>query len=364
MNNKPYFLKDETDRKHYLAIAELVREKLGRNSDRNKQIIYWKAALLPLLYLTFYIVSIRHLSSPWIVLSCYSLMGIMGVFIFLNLIHEATHGLLFQKRKWNRMYLYVFDLIGLNSYIWIQRHNRLHHNYPNLMGWDGDIEQSGLFQIFPQDEPGSHTRWQHLYIFILYPLYLFSWIFIRDFKDFFQKGRAVRRLFTIPLMEFIKLFFFKAFFIGYMIVLPIILGMPLWLAFLAVFVETVAGSIFALMVLLTPHANTENKFPVLSGGNQLDISWLRYQLITTNDVQLNNWWTRNCMANFNYHVAHHLFPSVSYSQAPELTNIIRAYANEHGLPYRSFTLWGSLYRHYLLVKRNAIQAKEIFAEDL
>ena len=32
--------------------------------------------------------------------------------------------------------------MGANSYIWKIRHIRLHHNYPNVMGWDSDFEQS------------------------------------------------------------------------------------------------------------------------------------------------------------------------------------------------------------------------------
>jgi len=203
MRNKPFFRKDETDLRHFLALSALVREQLGQSSYRNRRIIYWKAALLPIAYLLFYILAVRHPGSPWIVLGSYSMMGILGVFIFLNLIHEATHELVFPKKSWNRIYLYVFDLIGLNSYIFSLRHNRLHHNYPNLMGWDGDIEQSGVIQVFPQGKPGISTKWQHLYIFILYPLYLFNWIFIRDFNDFFQKNRAVGSLFAIPRIEVI-----------------------------------------------------------------------------------------------------------------------------------------------------------------
>jgi linoleoyl-CoA desaturase len=72
-------------------------------------------------------------------------MGIFLVLIYLNLIHEAAHNNIYKSKRLNRMVLHIFDFIGANSYIWKKRHIASHHAYPNVDGWDTDIEQSGFF---------------------------------------------------------------------------------------------------------------------------------------------------------------------------------------------------------------------------
>ena len=98
--------------------------------------------------------------------------------------------------------------MGANSYIWKIRHIRLHHNYPNVMGWDSDIEQSDIARIFPHGSYSKMHKYQHIYLPLLYPFYLINWLLIRDFKDFFNK-KIIWKVTTISTVEYIKLFLFK-----------------------------------------------------------------------------------------------------------------------------------------------------------
>ena len=156
-----------------------------------------------------------------------------------------------------------FDLMGANSFIWQLRHVRFHHNYPNVNHWDTDIEQSSIFRVFPDGDFSRMHRYQHIYLPLLYPFYLANWLLIRDFKDFFDKNKTVRKLVQIPTIEYVKLFVFKLSFLFYMIVLPgLVLGIG-WLQVIVGFIILLfTASIFSLFVLLSPHANTENDFPV------------------------------------------------------------------------------------------------------
>jgi len=331
---------------------------------RRRKIIIFKAVLLPILYFSTYAFAILKGTNVVILYSCYFLMGLLLVSIFLNIIHDAVHGTIFRSEKANQAYVYLFDLMGANSYIWKLRHIRFHHNYPNVNGWDTDIEQSSLARIFPTGGFSKLHRYQHLYLPFLYPLYLANWLLVRDFKDYFNKHKTVRKLVEIPAIEFFKLFVFKSVFLFYMIVLPVLMLGISWSQVLVAFaIMLFTASIASLMVLLSPHANTESSFPLPDTNNRFNHSWMMHMLLTTNDITHDNWFTRFFMGCFNYHVAHHLFPNVNHAFYPEITCLLKDQAEKHNLPYRQYSLFSSLRNHYRLLKNNRLD-ENIFEETM
>jgi linoleoyl-CoA desaturase len=296
--------------------------------------------------------------------TCYFLLGLVLVFVFLNTIHDAVHGTIFKSKRANDLYVYIFDLIGANSYVWKLRHVRFHHNYPNVEGWDTDIEQSQLARVFPTSDYSIFHKYQHIYLPLLYPLYLANWLLLRDFKDFFIKNRTVHKLVHIPKVEFVKLFVFKGFFLFYTIIFPKHLLHISWAQVITAFsLMLFTASIFSLAVLLSPHANTESEFPIPDEKNVLPYSWMIHILVTTNDVSHNNWFTRFFMGCFNCHVVHHLFPNINHVYYPELTSLLKQYALKYKLPYREYSLYTSLQNHYKLLKQNRIP-ENIFEETM
>ena len=177
------------------------------------------------------------------------------------------------------------------------------------MGWDSDFEQSPMAKVFPQAESKPVHRYQHLYLPFLYPLYLFNWLLMRDFKDFFKKDTIVQREVRIPKKEYIKLFLFKAFFFVYIIVVPKYMLSVTWGAVFGGFVLMVlTASLLSLLVLLSPHANVYSEFPQPDEKGNMPYSWFEHQLKCTNDISNDNFFIRFFMGNFNFHIAHHLFP--------------------------------------------------------
>jgi linoleoyl-CoA desaturase len=124
------------------------------------------------------------------------------------------------------------------------------------------------------------------------------------------------------------------------------------------------ASIFALSVLLPPHANTESEFPLPDEKNTLPENWFMHMLLTTNDVQEDNWFTRFFMGCFNYHVVHHLFPNVNHVYYPEITKKLEQYAATYGLPYRRMPLLTALKNHFILIKRNGTTDFNIWEETM
>ncbi|HSN09475.1 MAG TPA: fatty acid desaturase, partial [Hanamia sp.] len=168
---------------------------------------------------------------------------------------------------------------------------------------------------------------------------------------------------SIPKVEYIKLFMFKAFFLFYLIVIPVLAGVS-WLQAITAFLLMVfTATVFSLIILLSPHANMDHDFPLPDSTNHMPESWFMHQINHTNDVVHDNWFIRFFMGSFNYHVAHHLFPTVSHLYYPEITLALKRQAKKHNLPYKSFTLGHTLMSHYRLLKKNGM-VENIFEETM
>ncbi len=360
---RPIFQKEESD-----ILFQRIKQRVNRTvrelAPQRQKYILLKAFLFPALYILLYALALIYGKNAFVFYSCYFGLGVMLVAIFLNLIHDAVHGVVFRNKKWNELLVYFFDLMGANSYIWRLRHTRLHHNYPNIMGWDSDIEQSGLARVFPHGAFSKIHRYQHIYLPFLYPFYLLNWLLVRDFKDFFNRKKIVWKIVDIPRSEFVKLFLLKGFFLFYTIFLPrMVLHISWGRAIAAFLIMIFTASIISLIVLLFPHANTESEFPLPDEQNKMPYSWHIHQLRNTNDLTHDNWFIRFFLGSFNYHVAHHLFPSVNHVYYPDITRIIKEEAEKNNLPYRAYSLGTALLNHYKLLKQNRIN-ENIFEETM
>jgi linoleoyl-CoA desaturase len=321
---------------------------------RKRNEILFKAFLFPTLFFATWVIALFAGHNIEVFYVCYVGMGLFIVLNYLNGVHDAVHYNIFHSRRLNELYVYLFDLMGANSFIWKMRHVRFHHNYPNVDGWDTDIDQSALVRVAPGSPISKFHRYQHIYLPFIYPLFLFNWLLVRDFKDFFDKSRTVRKLVDIPRKEYIKLFLFKAFFLFYMIVVPKLVLDISWLVVIGAFLLMIlTASIFALIVLLPPHANIDATFPIENESGELPDSWFMHMIKTTNDIDGTSWFTKAIMGNYNFHIAHHLFPNIHHIFYPEITQKLREICNQNNIPYRSYPLGTALRKHYLLLKQNA-----------
>jgi len=360
---KPQFQKDSGDTV-FNTIKIRAKQIVKELEPERRGILTIKAILFPLLYIGAYVCAIVWGNYPWVLYCAYMMMGLMLVVVFLNLVHDAVHGTLFRNKNINKAFIYFFDLMGANSFVWKIRHTRLHHNYPNILEWDSDIDQSPLARIFPHGPFSRLHKYQHIYLPFIYPFYLLNWLLVRDFKDYFNKERVLWRVTDIPKKEYVKLFFFKAVFLFYTIVLPVLLTGISWLqSIFAFLIMMFTASITSLLVLLSPHANTEHDFPLVDDHHQIHSSWFMHQIGHTNDVDHDNWFVRFFMGSFNFHVIHHLFPRISHIYYPELTQMLKEEALKNDLPYKSFSLAYSLKSHYHLLKKNR-QVENIFEETM
>ncbi|AQX04732.1 fatty acid desaturase [Elizabethkingia meningoseptica] len=356
-----------TDETHlFNELRKRVNQRVQEIPENRDRYIRIKAVILPIVYFGSYFLAVFNGDKPWLYIACYIMMGLTLVLIYLNLIHEAAHNNIYKTKKYNKWLLRLFDLIGANSYIWQKRHIVSHHAYPNVDGWDTDMEQSGPIKIFPHVEAKGVQKYQDKYFIFAYPFYLFNWMLVRDFRDFFDKRRVIYKAHgESPAAEKVKMIMYKLFYLFYQIAVPVLfMKVSFGLAFGAWVLEIFVASIFALFVLLPLHPLPDNEYPLPDENNNLPYSWLRHQLEVTNDLSNNNWFIRHILGNFNFHIAHHLFPNYSYVYYNEITDEIENFARENGFVYKRFPILTALGKHYQLLKYNAhnVPLKYVFEE--
>lgn len=363
---KPSYHKITQDTLLFNDLRKRVNSRVEAIPEDRDLIIKIKAVVLPLLYFGLYCLAIFNAENKIVYYVSFGFMGISLVLIYLNLIHEAAHNNIFKNKKLNDAVLKIFDFVGANSYIWKKRHIVSHHAYPNVDGWDTDIEQSGVLKIYPHIEAKGIQKIQHRIFFLVYPLYLFNWMFIRDFRDFFDSERVINKTQgKIPTQEKVKMVLFKLLYFFYQIAVPILFfEVNASTAFAAWFLQVIVASVFALFVLLPLHPLPENEFPQIDEKNGLPYSWLRHQFEVTNDLAENNWFVRHILGNFNFHVAHHLFPNYSYAYYNEITDEIEQFAREHNFNYKKFPMTVALRKHYELLETNATTIGHIMEEAM
>jgi len=285
----------------------------------------------------------------------YILAGLFMIVLFVNAFHDAAHNAVFKSSKYNKWFTYVLELFGSNSFIWKKRHLVLHHPYANIQNWDIDIKQSDLVRIFPSSPYFNYHKYQHIYMWLLYPCYTLNWLFIRDFKDFFgTKDNYIKRVVVIPKIEYIKLFVCKIFNLFYLLVIPMLVltVQPWYMILLAWITMHLCGSALGVVALLSTHVDEHAHFPMSPEDGKMPTTWAEHQMSVTKDFSTNSALANFLFGGFTHHVAHHLFPSVAHTYYPYITKVIRRYAAEYNLPYTSYPFWKAVASHFRLLKHN------------
>ncbi len=352
---KPIFEKEPEDGFYKRLKTEVQESVLNRVSLRKQS--EYKAIGLFLAYWMFYILILVFGNNILSLFGCYILMGVTMIVLFVNSIHDAAHQCAFRRKKLNNWYVKNLELFGGNSFIWVKRHNLLHHPYANIQDWDIDVKQSKLVRIFPNNVLEHYHRYQHIYMFFLYPFYTINWLFVRDFKDFFgKKDNILKRVIDIPRKESYSLFAFKAFNLFYLWLIPYwVLEQSFANIFGAWLVMHLVASMVGVVALVSTHADEHAAFPEAPTDGKMQVSWAMHQIMVTKDFSADSKIATFMYGGFTHHVAHHLFPNIPHIYYPYITPIIQRYAKEYGITYKSYPAIGAIHSHFMLLKNSGIQ---------
>jgi linoleoyl-CoA desaturase len=349
----------------FTKLHKEVEEKVLKNESlRTKNIV--KSISLVVLYFMFYSCILLFGNNTYLLFLYYILSGFTMIILFINAFHDAVHGAIFKKPKYNDWFTYLLEIFGSNRWLWTKRHISLHHAYPNVQDWDSDIKQSDLVRIFPTSPYLSFHKYQHIYMWFVYPLYTLNWLYIRDFKDFFgEKDNYVKRITKVPSAEVYKLFAAKLFNLVYLLIIPaLVLEQPWQIVFYAWLVMHLTASMLGVIALLSTHVDEHAVFPVLNSEGKLPTTWAEHQMIVTKDFSTDSHVANFLFGGFTHHVAHHLFPGVGHTYYPYITPIIKKYAAEYNLPYTSYPFYVAIRSHFRMLKNrgdveNIMQMGEI-----
>jgi linoleoyl-CoA desaturase len=307
------------------------------------------------------VVGVAVLACSWIVLytfkldswkfvAVYLLNALAQTFLMLNIAHDSNHNAISSRRSLNQALNYVFDVCGINSYMWRILHHRGHHACVNLHDEDDALSGRGIFRFTPHEPRAPLQRFQHIYALFFYALFSLDYIFIRDFESFFFPGHGYLKRTEHPAREYAILFVGKGFYVTYMIILPIvILGKsPLLVALAFVLAHMIIGLTVSL-VFQTTHTVDDTYFP--ADRSEFD-SAVYHIFATTADYATNTPLVAWLVGGLNHHIVHHLCPFVCHTHYASLTRIVRQTAEEYGVSYRQHpTMSQAIVHHLRLLKQ-------------
>ncbi len=283
----------------------------------------------------------------WKFVGLYLLNAIAQTFLLLNIAHDSNHNAISSARTVNKALNYVFDLCGISSYMWRILHHRGHHSCINLHGEDDALTGRNILRFTPHEPRVPLQRFQHIYALGLYALFSLDYVFLRDFECFFLPSHDYLRNTKHPAREYVILFAGKAFYLTYMLVLPVVLlrKSPLLVGLAFVMAHLIIGLSVAL-VFQTTHCINGTYFPL--SRDEFD-NGIYHIFATTADYATTNPVVGWLAGGLNHHIVHHLCPFVCHTHYAPLTQIVKQTAEEYGIPYRQHPTMSRAIKHHLLL---------------
>jgi fatty acid desaturase len=242
--------------------------------------------------------------------------------------HDAGHRQIFRSRRANDLVGLVHAnlLTGISFGWWVPKHNA-HHSNPNHEDLDPDISITAL-AFTPGQASSKHglirlvARYQG---WLFFPLLLFeaAHLHTASVKAVLRgRGRA-------NAVEGLLLLAHVA---AYVTALVVVLSPLQAVAFLVV-----QQGLFGLY-LGCAFAPNHKGMPILTRDEELD--FLRRQVLTSRNVAGSRL-VDFVLGGLNYQIEHHLFPNMPRPNLRRAQPLIRAFCQQHDLPYTEASMFGS-----------------------
>jgi fatty acid desaturase len=250
--------------------------------------------------------------------------------------HDAGHRQIFRSKRANYLVGLVHGnlAIGLSYGWWVDKHNR-HHAHPNQEDKDPDIG-IGVLAFTAGQARGKRGRLTRFIArhqrYLFFPLLLLEAVQLHVSSVRAVAGRGLRHRWW----ELLMLGLHAA---GFLTVVLMVLS-PLKAAVFVVVQQALFG-----LYLGCSFAPNHKGMPILSADDQTD--FLRRQVLTSRNVRGGRL-VDFALGALNYQIEHHLFPSMPRPNLRRSQPLIRAFCQQHDLPYCETTLlrsYGQAVRH-------------------
>jgi linoleoyl-CoA desaturase len=324
-------------------------ERTGRRRRDCPQ-MYFKTATIMAWFFTAYLLLMFVATSWWLVLPLAILLGLAMAAIGFNIQHDGGHKA-YSEHKWvNKIMALSLDLMGGSSYLWDWKHNSIHHTYPNVSGYDDDINIGLLGRLSPQDKHLGFHRLQGIYLWLLYGFLAIKWHLVDDFYNVAMGrigGHKIPRPKGKELAIFIggKIAFFSMAFAIPMLFHPVLAVLGVYA--LAAFVSGVVLSV----VFQLAHCVGEAEFPVPvatgEGQARMTTEWAVHQVQTTVDFARGNPVLCWFLGGLNFQIEHHLFNKICHVHYPALSKVVEETCKEFGVRYSAHkSFFGAVLSHW------------------
>ncbi|NNF02722.1 MAG: acyl-CoA desaturase [Bacteroidia bacterium] len=338
---------------------KLIRERIDLYFEKSKKSQYadfrmiGKGIFQFTTLVVLYFLMISDYFTGW---TLFFIQILFYFFIFLvavGIAHDASHNAC-SKKKWiNKLLRKVFDLIGINSYLWELNHIKSHHSVPNVPRLDSAIDSFVLFRLHPRAKYYSFHRFQHLYIFFLYGFSTLFKIFFLDIYSYSRNRIGFIKTEQHTGKELLWLICTKVFVLTYSLIIPaFLLSVPFWQFFLGFLCGNFLTGITLGIIFQVTHITEKTCWPEPDENGVLNNSFANHVLETTSDFSTNNKLITWIAGGLNHHVAHHLFPNISQIHLPVITKIIESIAVEYGVSYKKHdSVYEALKSHLITLKQ-------------
>jgi linoleoyl-CoA desaturase len=317
--------------------------------------LYAKSAVILAGCIAAYVLLVVVAGPWWWTIPLAGLLGLLLAAAAFNIQHDGGHGAYSDHRWINKLASLTLDLLGGSSYVWVRKHNAIHHSYTNVTGHDDDINVGWLGRLSPHQKCLKFHRLQHIYLWVLYGFLPIKWHVFDDFRDVLT-GRIGGHRFPRPrgwdLVTFVG---GKALFFSLAFALPMMFH-PWWCVLALYGIATFVLGVVLSVVFQMAHCVEEAAFPQpLPETGRIENSWAVHQVETTVDFAPRNRLLAWLVGGLNFQIEHHLFPQICHVHYPALAKIVEETCREFGLKYKAHkTFLAGVASHYRWLRRMGV----------
>jgi fatty acid desaturase len=307
--------------------AELKR-LIQKEGLLSKQPAYYALEIILTLMLLFASIAfLAIVDSAWLLIANAALLAFVFARIgFLG--HDGGHNQIFNSvRKNDSVMLGSTFLLGQGRSWWVNRHNR-HHNNPNDIDKDGDIEIAVL--AFSEEQALKKKGIRRFVVkrqaYFFFPILCFAEFSLR--WSSFRYSLGGRGKIKYRLAEPILLIAHTAIYLSLVFVF-----LNVWEAVLFIAVHQVLTGLYMGSVFATNHKG----MPTLKNSN---LNFICRQTLATRNVE-GGLFTSFIYGGLNYQIEHHLFPTMPRNNLPKAKSIVMEHCKKYNLPYHETSSFGS-----------------------
>lgn len=296
-------------------------------------------------WVRFALITVATLAAElyWAVRGSYAAMvaiGVLHALIGICIQHDASHGAVSSNPKINALLSYGADWIGNNRWLWMQQHVIGHHPHCNVEGKDPDAHSAEpllQFHWAPTIFRPWFMRFQHLYMYLVLPLYGPSVVYnVSQLLTMDHAGEVPRSEWIMSKRALAVAA--RLFYVARLVVAPILVGGASWLV-AALGVPLVTGAVLTFVFVVSHNFEGSDRKPVQDKNKRVDFYKLQVETSCTYGGAVSSWFT----GGLNMQIEHHLVPRINSWHYARIQSEVRRVCEAHGVRYAYFpTLWDNV----------------------